>query len=92
VSGQVTQHGQLGNAGTICFDSGSTHCAYCTIRRDGSFEFKSVLHRGLVPGRYSVHFYSRSNEALPTKLVDSATSGLEIEVAPGWNQFIFDLL
>jgi hypothetical protein len=93
VSGRVTQPGHPGGTQWICFDSGRFHCVYCRLRPDGWFEVKDPSHRsGLVPGRYAVHFFARPKESLALKYQDSATSGLEIEVAPGWNQFLLNLL
>ena len=44
------------------------------------------------PGRYHVFLYGRKGStAVPEKFRDPRTSGVEMEIASGWNDFNIDL-
>ena len=95
VTGRVTYCGKPLHGMTLCLDSvGGVHCAYATLRSDGSFRLINMTgnNTGAVPGRYYAHLYPNPySSSLPAKYHDSRTSGLEIDVATDWNELNIDL-
>jgi hypothetical protein len=50
------------------------------------------VDRGTLPGHYRAHLYTHDQgPALPGKFRSPDTSGVEVEVAPGWNDFDIEL-
>jgi hypothetical protein len=75
----------------ICFDS-DDHRAHGWSGADGTFRLVSAWGDGVPPGKYRVHLASSpGGVSLPAKYQDAGTSGLDVEVAPGWNHYSFDL-
>jgi hypothetical protein len=95
VTGRMTYFGKPLNGMILCLDSASgVHCAFGSLRADGSFRLINVIgnYTGAVPGRYHAHLYTRPDgPSLPAKYADSSTSGLEIEIASDWNELTIDL-
>src|SRR4051812_30813740 len=95
VSGRVTHSGRPLNDMTLCLDTkGGAHTAYAPLRADGSFYLINMSrgYPGALPGRYYAHLYTHPHgPKLPDKYRDSAASGIEVEVAPDWNDFHIDL-
>jgi hypothetical protein len=95
VTGRVTYAGRPLNHATICLDAKGLHAAYALLRADGSFRIINMTmdEDGALPGRYRVHLYNDlSGPKIPSKYRDPATSGIELEVGPGWNHFSIDLV
>ena len=94
VTGRVTFSGRPVNGATICLDSGGQHVAYGLLEDDGSFYLNSMtwIDRGALPGRYKAHLYTGLGHLqLPSKYGNPETSGIEIDIAPGWNDFHIEL-
>jgi hypothetical protein len=94
VTGRVTCSGRPLIDTTICLDRGGLHSAYAQIRADGSFRVINMTldEDGALPGRYHAHLYTHSRgPEFPSKYRDTETSGIELDVAPGWNHFYIDL-
>lgn len=95
VTGRMTYSGQPLNGMTLCLDSSpGVHCAYGSLDRDGSFRLINMTgnHAGAAPGRYYAHLYAHPHgPVLPPRYWDTRTSGLEIEIAPDWNDLTIDL-
>lgn len=94
VSGRVTIHGQPVHDAIICFDAeGGSHAGFCSVWPDGSYQLASVcLGEGVPPGRYKVHIYPRSDAfGVPKQYQLPETSGIEVQVAPDWNELNLDL-
>ncbi len=92
VTGRVNLEGHpLGHV-MICFDSGD-HAAQGWLGADGSFSLHSHGRgEGVAPGKYRVHIFPNPGGwSLPAKYRDPGTSGLDVEVAPDWNDYSFDL-
>jgi hypothetical protein len=91
VTGRVNLDGHpLGHV-LICFDS-DDHRAYGLSEADGTFRLVPFWGDGVPPGKYRVHLVASSDgEPLPAKYRDAGTSGLDVEVAPDWNDYSFDL-
>ena len=92
VTGRVNLHGHPLGDMMICFDS-DNHTAQGWLGVDGSFHLHSHGRgAGVAPGRYRVHLFSMpGGPLLPAKYQDPGTSGLDVEVAPDWNDYSFDL-
>jgi len=94
VTGRVTYSGHPLTGAVICLDSESGNPpAVGKLGSDGSFRLRTVMGRvGAAPGMYHAYLYSRKGgTSLPAKLCDPRTSGLEIEVAAGWNDLNIEL-
>jgi hypothetical protein len=95
VTGRLTYSGKALNDMTLCLDSpAGVHCAYASLRPDGSFRLINMdgFGMGALPGRYHAHLYTHPHgPSLPARYRDSKTSGLEIEVASDWNELNIDL-
>jgi hypothetical protein len=91
VTGRVNLDGHpLGHV-IICFDS-DDHRAQGWLGADGTFRLVSGWGDGVPPGKYRVHLFSSPDGgSLPAKYQDAGTSGLDVEVAPDWNDYSFDL-
>jgi hypothetical protein len=94
VTGRVTCSGRP-LTGTIIYlvsDSGNDS-AIGKLESDGSFRLLTTRGRvGAFPGLYHAFFYSRKGgPPVPAKFSDPVTSGLEIEIASGWNDLNIDL-
>lgn len=88
VTGRVTYSGRPLTSAFICLNSESgDHTAVGKLEADGSFRLQCLPgHVGAFPGLYHVYLYSRKGGAsLPAKFRDPHTSGLEIDIAPGWS-------
>jgi hypothetical protein len=94
LSGRVTYQGQPVQDTMICLDANQIHCVSSALRPDGTFEITRIGHfPGVVPTHYRVHFVPTTNRShLPDKYERARTSGLELDVVPGWNGFSFGLL
>jgi hypothetical protein len=93
VTGRVNRDGHpLGDV-LICFDSAGSHSAPAWVRPDGSFRLYTFGRGvGAAQGKYRVHFATKPNgPSLPSQYRDPGTSGLDVEVGPGWNHFSFNL-
>jgi hypothetical protein len=94
VTGRVTYSGGPLTGAVICLDPKSgNHSASGTLGSDGSFQLMSINGRlGAVPGLYHAFLCSPvGGPSLPAKFCDPSTSGLEIEIASGWNDLNIDL-
>jgi len=91
VTGRVNLDGHpLGDV-IICFDS-DDHRAQGWLGADGTFRLASGWGDGVPPGTYRVHMVPDPGDlSLPAKYRDAGTSGLDVEVAPDWNDYSFDL-
>jgi hypothetical protein len=91
VTGRVNLDGHPIGYVFICFDS-DDHRAYGWSGADGTFRLLSAWGDGVPPGKYRVHLFSSPDGvSLPAKYQDAGTSGLDVEVAPDWNDYSFDL-
>jgi hypothetical protein len=94
VTGRVTYAGRpLGDA-MLCLDVNGHHAACAMLQPDGSFRVLGTLwvEEGALPGRYGAHFYTHSKgPKFPSKYGDPKTSGIELDIVPGWNEFRIDL-
>jgi hypothetical protein len=94
VTGRVTYSGRPFGDATICLDSNGQHSACALIQPDGSFRVVSMtwVDEGALPGHYRAHIYTHSKgPKFPSKYGNPRTSGIELDVAPGWNHFHIDL-
>jgi hypothetical protein len=94
VTGRVTREGRPVSDLTICLDVQGRHSAYGLLREDGTFNLVSMTwtDQGAQPGRYRAHLYThQGGPDIPSKYVDPEASGIEIEIAPGWNDFRIEL-
>jgi hypothetical protein len=94
VTGRVTFSGRPVSDMTICLDSGGQHFAYGSLNDDGTFRLcnMTVLDLGAMPGHYHAHLYTHAGgPELPAKFRNPETSGIEVDVASGWNDFRIDL-
>jgi hypothetical protein len=94
VTGRVTYSGRPLYDATICLDTDGHHSAYAPLQADGSFRLINMtsMDGGAVPGRYHAHLYTHSKgPKFPSKYRDPETSGIELRVVPGWNDFRIDL-
>jgi hypothetical protein len=79
---------------TICLDTDGHHAAYGLLQADGTFRLSNMtwIDEGAMPGRYRAHLYTyQGGPELPTKYRDPQTSGIEVDIASGWNDFRIDL-
>jgi hypothetical protein len=94
VNGRVTVGGRPASDMTICLDVGGQHAAYGALRADGTFHLDSMIwpDGGALPGCYHAHLYThKDGPKFPAKYADPATSGIEIEIASGRNDFEIEL-
>jgi hypothetical protein len=97
VTGYLTIAGKPAVDVFICFDGApgsEDHQGFSWVHSDGSFQLGNMFwfEGGVEPGHYTGHLYTMtSGPKVPEKYRDSRTSGIEIDVAPGWNEFHIDL-
>ncbi|MHB1560727.1 MAG: hypothetical protein ACYC61_25005 [Isosphaeraceae bacterium] len=94
VTGRVSFAGRPVQDMTLCLDQDGRHAAFGRLQADGSFALTSMIwaDRGALPGHYHAHLYTHENgPALPGKFHSPSTSGVEIEIAPGWNDLQIEL-
>jgi hypothetical protein len=93
VSGRVTYSGKPVSDMIFCLDSGGQHAAYGLLKSDGTFRLLDISwgERGAQPGHYHAHIYNSGQGPIPTKYAHTDTSGIEVEIASGWNEFNIDL-
>jgi hypothetical protein len=94
ITGQVTMAGRPLTDSTICIDSDGAHAAFAPLQADGRFELIPMnTHEGAeLTGRFRAHLYNlKGNQKLPSKVADPKTSGIEMNVGSGWNEFRIDL-
>jgi hypothetical protein len=94
VTGRVTCSGHPIGDATICLDANGQHSACALLQPDGSFRVIGTMwvDEGALPGRYHAHLYTHSKgPKIPPKYGDPKTSGIELHVVPGWNDFRIDL-
>lgn len=94
VTGRVTFAGRPVRDMTLCLDQDGHHAAFGLLQPDGSFRLSSLIWTdwGALPGRYHAHLFTYENgPVLPAKFRSPETSGIEIEIAPGWNDIQIDL-
>lgn len=94
VTGRVTYSGRPLDDAIICLDAGDAHTAYAPLQPDGSFRVVGMTwgDDGALPGRYRAHVYTHTNgPKFPSKYGDTKTSGIELDVVPGWNDFQIEL-
>lgn len=94
VTGRVSFAGRPVQDMTLCLDQDGRHAAFGLLRPDGSFALNTMgwAAQGALPGRYHAHLYTFENgPALPGKFHSPDTSGVEIEIAPGWNDLQIEL-
>ena len=93
-TGRVTLEGCPVSDMILCLDLQGHHTAFARVGDDGTFRISSMtrLGTGAQPGRYRAHLFThKDGPYLPSKYTDPATSGIEIEIASGWNDFRIDL-
>jgi hypothetical protein len=94
VTGRVTFAGRPVNEMVLCLDQHGQHSAYAHLRSDGTFCLINMneIACGARPGHYCAHLYThKDGPQLPSKYADPETSGLELQIASGWNDFRIDL-
>jgi hypothetical protein len=94
VTGRITLSGHPAGDMTLCLDQGGLHAAYALLQPDGTFHLSSMnwVEGGAQPGVYHGHLYTHHNgPEIPAKYADPATSGIEIHIASGWNDFNIEL-
>ena len=94
VTGSITLAGRPASDMTICLDQGGAHVAYALLQADGTFHLNSMnwVEGGALPGIYHAHLYTHQHgPKIPAKYTDPATSGIEIDIASGWNDFNIEL-
>src|SRR5262249_29459375 len=94
VTGRVTFAGRPVSDMTLCLDAHGQHSAYALLREDGTFRLISVTWTdgGAQPDHYRAHLYThKDGPQMPAKYADPATSGIELEIVSGWNDFQIDL-
>jgi hypothetical protein len=95
ITGCVTFSGRPVQDMTICLDTDGEHAAYGSLQADGTFRLTSMIWigEGAMTGHYRAHllYTHRGRPELPAKYRDPATSGIEVDVATGWNDFRIDL-
>ncbi len=94
VTGRVTLDGRPVQDMTLCLDMDGHHAAFGQLGANGRFDLSNMTwaDRGALPGRYHAHLYTHSNgPTLPGKFSSPDTSGVEVEVAPDWNDFDIEL-
>jgi hypothetical protein len=94
VTGHVTYSGRPLNETFICLDLQGQHLACGHLRSDGSFHLVNMtsLDSGACPGRYRAHLFSLTHRPkYPSKYEKPETSDLDLDVAPGWNDFRIEL-
>ncbi len=94
ITGSVTFAGRPVQDMTICLDTDGHHAAYGPLQADGSFRLNNMtwIDEGATPGHYRAHLYThQGGPELPAKYHDPETSGIEVNVASGWNDFRIDL-
>ncbi len=94
VTGRVTFAGRPANDMILCLDQHGQHSAYAPLRSDGTFRLIQMngIACGAQPGQYRAHLYThKDGPHIPSQYADPTTSGLEIRVASGWNDFRIDL-
>jgi hypothetical protein len=94
VTGRVTFAGRPVGDMTLCLDAHGQHSAYALLRDDGTFRLISMTwtEDGARPGHYHAHLYThKDGPRMPSKYADPATSGIELEIVSGWNDFQIDL-
>lgn len=93
-TGRLTLAGAPARDMTICCDRGGQHSIYGVLRGDGTFRLIPMAWAGggVPPGRYRAHLYTHAaGPRIPPPYTDAATSGIEIDIAPDWNDFRIDL-
>lgn len=94
VTGRLTIDGQPAGDITLCLDSDGRHAAYGTMNADGTFRLSSMtwIDEGALPGHYRGHLYThQGGPVVAQKYRDVNTSGIDVDVASGWNDFRIDL-
>jgi hypothetical protein len=94
ITGSVTLSGRPMNDMFICIDSDGQHIAYGTLADDGTFCLHNMAgyDSGAMPGHYRAHLFTHTHgPKLPSRYLDPKTSGLEMDVATGWNDFRIEL-
>jgi hypothetical protein len=93
VTGRVSFAHHPASEMIICLDEGDRHAAYAPLGSDGSFRLVSQAWTGASaePGHYRAHLFAADAHRVPPKYRDTATSGIELDVAPGWNDFEIEL-
>jgi hypothetical protein len=94
ITGRVTFSGRPVREMTLCLDTDGHHAAYGTLQSDGTFRLSNMtwIDEGALPGHYRAHLYTyHGGPDLPAKYHDPATSGIEVDIASGWNDFRIDL-
>jgi hypothetical protein len=90
ITGRVTYAGRpLGDA-IMCLDRNDLHVAFAPLQADGSFRVVGMSwdEEGALPGRYCAHMYTHTGgPKFPSRYGDPRTSGIELDVEPGWNHF-----
>jgi hypothetical protein len=94
LSGHVTYSGRPLDDTMICLDLRGEHSACGRVQSDGSFRLVNMtcLDPGAFPGRYRAHLFTVAHRPeYPSKYEKPETSDLDLDVAPGWNDFRIDL-
>jgi hypothetical protein len=94
VTGRVTLAHLPADDMILCLDAGGQHAAYAPLRSDGSFRLVSLARTrgGAEPGHYHAHLFpTKAGRQLASKYADPATSGIELDIASGWNDFQIEL-
>lgn len=96
VTGRLTIAGRPPGDIFICLDAGTAgnHEGFSWMHADGTFRIGNMrwFEGGVEPGHYRAHLYTMAGGPdIPEKYRDPKTSGIELDVAPGWNDFQIDL-
>lgn len=94
VTGRVTVAGRPYGGVLLCLDAGTDHLAFGMVDHDGTFRLCNMRTNddGAEPGRYRAHLYAPfDGREVPKKYRDPATSRIELDIAPGPNEFRIDL-
>ncbi len=93
VTGRVTLGHHPARDMILCLDANGQHAAYGPLKADGSFRLVSMAWtgHGAEPGHYRAHLFSADAHRVPPKYTETATSGIELDIASGWNDFDIEL-
>ncbi len=94
VTGRVTYRGHPVGDMVLCLDQDGQHKAFGMLQRDGSFELSGMNRPDsrVDPGWYRAHIYTyKPDPPIPSKYAKCSTSGIGLNIAPGWSRICIEL-